>query len=337
MLATPAQRALSLPNPFDLVNIVLARHFEASGNDDAAVHEAIDNLIQAANTTSTAYRALLSAPDTIDFNAPAVRYAYVFAYVPFGITSMQAFLTDLPEDIRTNFLTTLQGIGPPTSAASASSARKLNVTCLGGGPGTDAFGVLQWLEGLEEVDRPEKVIFDVFDRCGSWGQTWRQIHKAIGGIDTFYESLDFTTTERSPAEFEALRDANIITMIKFASVLYAQKDNRTTQPFLKGLLHQAQPGTWLVIIDNGQVADFVDWVCELLYDEWELTVSKDDLQVSVSAVDWDDTPNIKRFETVQMVGDAVSKGGLLRTGSCGAQARGEEERPAGVLISSQYS
>ena len=80
---------------------------------------------------------------------------------------------------------------------SLAGADFLRVGCVGGGPGSDALGVLQFLSNAGI--RPKKVAFTFVDYCQEWALSWQSIWDQLpGSVNSTYMKLDVTSTEVHP-------------------------------------------------------------------------------------------------------------------------------------------
>ncbi|KAJ3166013.1 hypothetical protein HDU87_002347 [Geranomyces variabilis] len=277
-----SQSSSALPQSLVLADKVLYELMSDSAASSEDAQKVLDDLATAFEENSKGYRRLLYREDTIDFALPSHRYAYVFSYVVFLICAMEKVKDSLPTDTRDLLSTALK-------------VKDFHAVCLGGGPGSDICGIISWLQGLSLEKRPSTATFSIFDKHAIWSETLHELFRGISGFHTSYKGdIDVTNPKHEPSQYKStMKDANIITMIKFASAIYAQRHNGRTEEFLRGLLALARPGTLLVVIDNGRktgVDNFSQWVCTILKEEWSVLSANDCIDVNVGTPMYDEMP-----------------------------------------------
>ncbi|KAJ3023061.1 hypothetical protein HKX48_004368 [Thoreauomyces humboldtii] len=282
-----SQSSNALPQPLVLADKVLSELMSDTEASSEEARKVLDDLATASEENRTGYRDLLYREDTIDFTLSSHRYAYVFTYVVFLIYAMDKVKDSLPAETR-------------DLLSAALKVKNFHAVCLGGGPGSDICGIISWLQELAQGDRPVTATFSIFDKHAIWSETLHELFQGISGFHTSYKGdIDVTNPKHEPLQYKStMKNANIITMIKFASAIYAQRQNGKTEDFLRGLLALTGPGTLLVIIDNGHpsgVDKFSQWVCTVLRDEWQVLSKNDCIDVKVGTLKWDEMPNMVGF------------------------------------------
>ncbi|AUX31907.1 MULTISPECIES: hypothetical protein [Sorangium] len=171
------------------------------------------------------------------FDDPVTRFAYVFAYVTCHANLVKERIRACPELV--DLLT----------------RPEIDITALGGGPGSDTIGVAKYLLAAEQSPA---VQFYLCDRESLWAETWGDLGKKLKtglNINTAYiphDALDPKTWERS----RKLLRADLFTMIYFVSEIYAFRDR--AQPYFEHIFASAKPGAMFLFIDNNSDM-FVDW------------------------------------------------------------------------------
>jgi SAM-dependent methyltransferase len=183
----------------------------------------------------------------IDYNDPATRFAYVYRYTTAHANIVFQLIRDVSA-LRDTF-----GI------------EKLNVSCLGGGPGSDILGVLKFVDFYNDISsRLKKLTFTICDKEQTWNETWYNIDSKIEASAPFSASYHFLSVDVT--EIKALRfarkisDADLLTMIYFISEIYAYRDD--ARNFFEHLFNKAKPGALLLFVDNS-CQTFYNWLDEI--------------------------------------------------------------------------
>ncbi len=189
----------------------------------------------------------------IDYEDPAVRFAYVYNYV----TSHTCIVYDaisLCDELRALF-----------------NKPRVTVSCIGGGPGSDFLGVIRYVTNHNLEPR---LRFNVFDRERAWGNTWDYVEEKITpdltlAVSTGYYQLDITdeTTWRS---YDKFLGSDLFTMIYFMSEVYSLRDQ--ARPFFDYFWGGASKGALALYVDN-HVKELSDLFDELAANHgWKLVL-----------------------------------------------------------------
>lgn len=181
------------------------------------------------------YRQLASGAVALDYRHPATRYAYLCCYV----TS------------HANIVATRIGMCRELSALFERD--RVQVSCIGGGPGSDLLGVLKYTDsrGLSPAMK-----FFLYDREQAWSEAWSDVDDKLGKpISTYFQPFDVTLPATWASNAKYLQ-SDLFTMIYFASEVHAVRDQ--AMPFFTHLFDYAKPGALFLYVDNSAPV-FFNW------------------------------------------------------------------------------
>lgn len=173
----------------------------------------------------------------IDYSDITTRFAYIYKYV-----TSHANLV-------------YQVIDGSTDLVALFDREKVNVTCIGGGPGSDFLGILKFLA------RSRKNPFlrcSLFDREQAWGECWNDVDEKLESqlrISTFSQPFD-VTDKRTWSDQSKYLKSDLFTMIYFMSEVYGMRDY--AEGFFSNLFEKANSGALFIYIDNNS-AEFFSW------------------------------------------------------------------------------
>ncbi len=224
---------------FELVKTILDANYKQLGaNADTRIKQALTDL-------SSFYRNLTSTkPKPPNYSDPAVRFAYIFTYVP-------AHARILEDCVRPHIDTQKRLISD-----------RLQVTAVGGGPGSELIGLHNQITGLPEK-QPDRVRFYVLDKEQGWLDAWTDIEDALE-TDLRLSSHIVNVNASDPSSWSRTRNyrrSSIFTLSYLVSELFADKAN--TEGFLEDLLDSMEPGSELIYIDNAH-STFRGWFDSIL-------------------------------------------------------------------------
>lgn len=164
---------------------------------------------------------LNTLPESVDFEDELNRYAYVFNNsMSFANMTKKAIMRS------TALMAYLQSF----------KGKALIIACIGGGPGSEALGIVKYLCTLSPDARPKKLSFYIYDRCVRWKDMWDLLFQDITGIQVVHHYLDVRSTSVcgsnrigkegtennaffivQMADLIDLRECKLATMVKFTS------------------------------------------------------------------------------------------------------------------------
>lgn len=220
-------------NCFKLVKSVLDEQYsEIPGKEsekDAAIRDGLGYLSQC-------YARLGNEECKIDYANPVTRFAYIYRYV----TAHADYVCSL---IGSSALKTLLG------------AQKLNVACIGGGPGSDLVG---FLKCIENAGAKPTLRFTLLDREKSWYESWYDVgDKLATSLQTNVNFLPIDVTDKTSWEpHRKYLTSDLFTLIYFVSETFGFR-GKSAQYYVD-LFENAAKGAYFLYIDNNS-ACFSDW------------------------------------------------------------------------------
>lgn len=183
------------------------------------------------------YRSLYNSNEKIDYSNPALRYAYLGSYVTchanmiFSLITRNEQLSELFNKVR------------------------IQITCLGGGPGSDLLGILKY---VEEKNLYPKLKFFLYDREPTWSESWSDVDDRITNdlnISTYFETFEITNSNSWKERKKYLR-SDLFTMVYFISEIIKVKEKAIQ--FFENLFDNTKKGTYFLFIDNSAPI-FYNW------------------------------------------------------------------------------
>lgn len=166
---------------------------------------------------------------TVDYADPTTRFAYIYVYVTAHANIVYQMVRASHE---------LQAI---------LERDKVNVSCIGGGPGSDFLGILKYL--LIEAKEPFLRCM-LLDREANWGECWNDVDEKLATsfrITNNFQPFDVI----DPIQWQAMSkylSADLFTMIYFMSEVYALRV--PAEAFFLNMFRSAKPGALFLYVDN---------------------------------------------------------------------------------------
>ncbi len=220
-------------NCFQLVKSVLDEQYAATnGNEaekDAAIRKGLDYL-------SECYARLGAEECKIDYADPVIRFAYIYRYVTAHADYVCSFIDS-------------------AGLTKLFDEKKLNISCIGGGPGSDLVGVLKC---VEKAGKTPALRFTLLDREKSWFESWFDVgDKLATSLQTNVSFLPFdVTNEASWKPHRKYLNSDLFTLIYFVSETYGLRDKAAK--YYADLFENAASGAYFLYIDNN-ARSFSDW------------------------------------------------------------------------------
>jgi len=179
---------------------------------------------------SRAYKCLLhmSESDSIPFEDAAERAAYLRVYL-----RVHALMVD----------TAIKSCRPLMELL---QKPLLRVHGIGGGPGSDAVGVLHYLESQGLAPR---LGFSFYDKVKEWLLVWQDVWLSLPTritLNATYVPFDVTNRTDVAAIPQWFAKAELVTMVKFASAVYF----KYPLDFYVAMFRALPPGCIVMLIDN---------------------------------------------------------------------------------------
>ncbi|MGE5658868.1 MAG: hypothetical protein ACM37W_19905 [Actinomycetota bacterium] len=224
-------------NCFQIIKGVLD---EAYNDIEGSEAEKDEFILDALEDLREQYSKLLKGID-IDYSYPVTRFAYIYAYVT-SHANIVCSVIEKSHDLKLLF-----------------DKNKVNVACIGGGPGSDFLGILKY---LMLNDKKTTIKFQLCDREKTWAESWSDVDDKVDPefrISTSYLPLDVTDPKDWKNHTKYLQ-SDLFTMIYFMSEVRAFRDN--VDAYFENLFKSAKSGALFLFVDNNN-SNFYDWFDEL--------------------------------------------------------------------------
>lgn len=242
-------------NCFQIVKSVLDELYDRIPGDSSEKDKKITKMMRKLEENYSR----LSQGAEIDYSDITTRFAYIYKYVTshanlvFQIISKNNKLKDLFKE------------------------EKVNITCIGGGPGSDFLGVLKYIM-VNELNPFLRCT--LFDGEQSWGECWSDVDEKLGmdmRISTFFQPFD-VCDYNTYCDISKYLGSDLFTLVYFMSEVYQYRES--ADAFFSNLLRQAKTGALLLYIDN-KSSTFYNWFDELIFtSSWKILKS-DELTMSI--------------------------------------------------------
>ena len=194
----------------------------------------------------------------VDYSDPVTRFAYVRTYV----TSHANLVYQL--------------ISRSRALQECLQSEHVQVSCIGGGPGSDLLGIIKY---LEKSGSEISLTCNIFDGETGWGETWSGLFEKVdSGLHVVHAFNSFDVVEKkSWSKFRKYLSSDLFTMIYFMSEIYGLKSE--AEPYFDHLMSNAKSGALFLFVDNRRSDNnpkkpgrlFSEWF-ENLADRHELTI-----------------------------------------------------------------
>lgn len=224
-------------NCFQIIKSVLDEAYDQIPGDEARKDDAINGILAALRTD---YAKLLEGTKIV-YSDPIIRFAYIYAYVT-SHANLVCTIIENSEDLGNIF-----------------DNKKVNVACIGGGPGSDFLGILKYL--MTNKKSPA-VTFQLCDREKTWAESWSDVDNKVDPtfrISTSYLPLDVTVPD-DWKPYQKYFQSDLFTMIYFMSEVFALRDS--ADEYFANLFYQAKTGSLFLFVDNNS-PNFYGWFDEL--------------------------------------------------------------------------
>jgi hypothetical protein len=224
-------------NCFQIIKSVLDEAYnQIPGNEaekDIVIKDALDYL--------RGEYSRLSSGNTINYSFPVTRFAYIYAYVT-SHANLVCSMIQKNKEIVNLF-----------------DNQKVNVACIGGGPGSDFLGILKYLM----INKKSPTIkFQLCDKEKTWAESWSDVDNMIDPefrISTSYLPLDVTKPD-DWKPYTKYFQSDLFTMIYFMSEVLSSRS--LADEYFTNLFGQAKSGSLFLFIDNNHHT-FYSWFDDL--------------------------------------------------------------------------
>jgi hypothetical protein len=181
------------------------------------------------------YKELAKTGKAVDYLDPATRYAYLCCYVSSHANMVAELLERHPE------------------LGALFQEDRVQVACIGGGPGSDLLGVLKF---AEKNRLTPQLKFFLYDREQAWSESWSDVDDKVDRkISAYFQPFDVT----KPAEWSQnvkFLTSDLFTFIYFASEVHGVRDKAA--PFFQHVFERAKTGAMFLYVDNAAPV-FFEW------------------------------------------------------------------------------
>ena len=222
-------------NCFQLVKTVLDEIYDQIPfNSELAKDQAIINRLA---LMGPRYRNLLGNVSPISYDDPVTRFAYICRYV----TS------------HANMVYTL--IGSSSILSALFDFDKIDVTCIGGGPGSDLLGILKFMLNQQKSATLRCLLYD---KEQAWGDSWNDVDDKLSApfrVSTFFQPFDVALPNTWAQQTKYL-NSDLFTLVYFMSEIHRVKNE--AEPFFTNLFSKSKQGALFLYVDNDN-STFYDW------------------------------------------------------------------------------
>jgi hypothetical protein len=203
---------------------------------DKKIRKELENL-------SSEYGKLVSNTSSpIDYSDSVKRFAYIYKYTVAHADYIMQIIQESPE-LRKQL-----------------KQQSIEVTCLGGGPGSDLLGVLKYL--IRNSSKNLSLKCYIFDKERSWGDSWSDVASQLNppfNIFPVFQQMDVTDSATWSSYQKFLR-ADLFTLSYFLSEVF--KIRNTAEPFFEYCMSHMKSGSMMLFVDNND-SRFRDWFDEM--------------------------------------------------------------------------
>lgn len=179
----------------------------------------------------------------IDYSRPETRFAYIYKYTVAHADYVRYIIAGSAEI--NNLL----------------RQPKVEVACIGGGPGSDLLGILKYM--LRTGISNTTLTCYIFDRERAWGDSWSHVAQRLDApfaLFPLFMQMD-VTKEEEWASYRNYLNADLLTLSYFVSELWSIRKH--AEPFFINFLSRMKPGGMLLFVDNNS-APFLQWFDEMI-------------------------------------------------------------------------
>ena len=173
------------------------------------------------------------------YESNVTRFAYVFKYATAHADYLNTIITQ------------------SRRLSAALIQERVDIACIGGGPGSDVLGFLKFL--LSQETKPQ-VTFFILDREAAWGDTWADLDTIVSAemkTSRNYFPID-VTDPKSYEKFNRPFRSHIFKMLYFLSEVYRHKGD--VSKFLELCFRRMTTNALLVVLDfhHSELESWID-------------------------------------------------------------------------------
>ncbi|KAI8520283.1 hypothetical protein Bbelb_000370 [Branchiostoma belcheri] len=176
----------------------------------------------------------------------------------------------------------------------------ITIACLGGGPGSDVLGVLDYFRDFEG-----QLNIQLYDRKNKWDPCWVSLRAAIDEelhdprVTVSFHDFDVTTADKNKPDIQDadpklkvtvsfhdfdvttadknkpdIQDADVITMHYFMEEVYSEREKEEVKECFDHIIQTAKPGA-LFLYSGMYMYQATDWVHRLLKDNCKVDLRQE--------------------------------------------------------------
>lgn len=213
-------------NFFQIVKLILDESFQLiPAKDDDERYKCIEAELEILRTS---YANVVSG-HCIDYAKPVTRFAYIYKYV----VSHASMVAEI--------------LGRSSTLSALFKKDSVDISCVGGGPGSDFLGVIKYCikAGLSPA-----LEVRILDKNPVWSESWSDIRKRVKGVIDISPSFStFDVTDAgSWKNYVKHLQADLFTFVYFMSEIYALKAK--AEAYFDYLFSAAKSGAVFLFLDN---------------------------------------------------------------------------------------
>lgn len=242
-------------NVFQLIKTVLDEIYKRISGDEANKDKQISSRMTA---LGEAYRKLAKEGVPNDYADSVTRFAYIYVYVTSHANVVYQLIRNCAVSRSCSEL------------AKLFDREQVNVTCIGGGPGSDFLGILKYIILNKKTPRLK---LNLFDREPAWNECWQDVDTKLKmQISSTVTPFD-VTKEETWKPFEKFLSDDLFTMIYFMSEINSLREQ--AEPFFAHLFEKAKSGALMLYVDNNNKM-FYEWFDSLVAKHnWKVLMSNE--------------------------------------------------------------
>ncbi|XP_019617080.1 PREDICTED: uncharacterized protein LOC109464514 [Branchiostoma belcheri] len=192
-----------------------------------------------------------------------IQFGYIYKHAMFSARSLSKVMH------RSNVLNKLE------------EKSSITIACLGGGPGSDVLGVLDYFRDFEG-----QLNIQLYDRKNKWGKCWKSLQAAIDEelhdprVTVSFHDFDVTTADKNKPD---IQDADVITMHYFMEEVYSEREKEEVKECFDHIIQTAKPGA-LFLYSGMYMYQATDWVHRLLKDNCKVLEPNMDLHIDLPRI-----------------------------------------------------
>lgn len=178
------------------------------------------------------YWGLANRTESVDYSKPETRFSYIFNYV----TAHSNFIYEALQilDQKTNVI---------------QETAEIEITSLGGGPGTDLLGAMKY---ISRHAKGRRLSINIVDRELAWRTHWRHIKKRIDvddlpNLDVQYDEIDVMDKDTWDLLDEICESDIFISSFFYSEVVWI---GQRANDFFSEVLSRMRTGAYFILVDN---------------------------------------------------------------------------------------